>query len=296
MSNPPFLSGAGYVGMPSGLILPEHVARAQVTQQAKPKAVDFFAGAGGFSLGFIQAGYEVVAAVEWDVSAVITYMMNLCRYGEVTMHYVEPSDRKRMENELRKSYRRQGITFDSSGGLSQSSKLRLDNIFHAGSGWIAHEPATTPGVKHIFVGDVRKLTSNRILEAIGLGVGELDTICGGPPCQGFSRAGKQDVMDPRNSLVFEYARFIVEMRPKTLVMEEVPAILDMVTPEGVPVVEAFCRILEDGGFAGLDALKRSIAHQTGAVGLLRGKAKKAASERPRPEATPSAQIDMFEVV
>lgn len=294
MNKPPFLLGSEYVGMPSGLILPEAVARAQIKQQAKPKAVDFFAGAGGFSLGFIQAGYEVVAAVEWDVSAVITYMMNLCRYGDVTMHYVEPSDRERMETELRKSYRHQGITFDGSGGLAKGNKLLLDNPFHAGCGWIAHEPATTPGVKHIFLGDVRKLSSSRILDAIGMEVGELDTICGGPPCQGFSRAGKQDVMDPRNSLVFEYARFIVEMRPKSLVMEEVPAILDMVTPEGVPVVEAFCRILEDGGFAGLDALKRSIARQTGAVGLLRGKAKKAASERTQPEPLASAQIDMFE--
>ena len=37
--------------------------------------------AGGFSLGLIQAGIEVVAAVEWDFAAALTYMTNLCRYG-----------------------------------------------------------------------------------------------------------------------------------------------------------------------------------------------------------------------
>lgn len=287
--------GTEYVGMPSGLILPEHVARAQIKRQSRPKAVDFFAGAGGMSLGIIQAGFEVVAAVEWEPVAVLTYMTNLCRYGEVTMHFVEPSDRERMEKQLRAEYRRQGLTVNDHGQVLADGKARFKEISRAGTGWIAHEPATTPGVKHIFVGDVRKLTSRRILDAIGLKVGELDLICGGPPCQGFSRAGKQDVMDPRNSLVFEYARFIVEMKPKTLVMEEVPAILDMVTPEGVPVVEAFCRILEDGGFAGLDALKRAIAHQTGAVGLLRGKAKKAAHERVRSKEPSPAQLNIFDV-
>ena len=61
----PFQLNRNFVGMPSGLILPERIARAQVEQQTKPKAVDFFAGAGGMSLGLIQSGFEVVAAVEW---------------------------------------------------------------------------------------------------------------------------------------------------------------------------------------------------------------------------------------
>ena len=279
--------------MPSGLILPERIARAQIEQQAKPKAVDFFAGAGGMSLGLIQSGFEVVAAVEWWPTAVLTYMSNLSRYGEVTMHFIEPSDRERMEKELHTIYRRQGLRFDARGILENDGKLRVNEISRAGSGWIASEPATTPGVKHLFIGDVRKLTSQRLLDDIGMDVGELDLVAGGPPCQGFSRAGKQDVMDPRNSLVFEFARFIVEMRPKGIVMEEVPAILDMVTPEGIPVVEAFCRILEDGGFAGLDALKKSIAQQTGAVGLLRGKSKKSVCKRGPEKETSAGQLNMF---
>jgi DNA (cytosine-5)-methyltransferase 1 len=65
--------------MPTGLILPEHHAEDLLRQRRRPKGVDFFAGAGGCSLGAIQAGIEVVAAVEWEPYAVMTYMTNLCR-------------------------------------------------------------------------------------------------------------------------------------------------------------------------------------------------------------------------
>ena len=56
-----------------------------------------------------------------------------------------------------------------------------------------------------------------------------------------------------------------------MVMENVPGIINMVTPQGVPVVDALTRILEDGGFGGADAFMNSIEAQTGNVGLLRGK-------------------------
>ena len=88
----------------------------------------------------------------------LTYMSNLSRYGEVTMLFIEPSDRERTEKELQTIYRRQGLSFDARGGLDNDGKLRVNEISRAGSGWIANEPATTPGVKHIFIGDVRKVT------------------------------------------------------------------------------------------------------------------------------------------
>jgi DNA (cytosine-5)-methyltransferase 1 len=125
-------------------------------------------------------------------------------------------------------------------------------------------------VKHFFLGDVRKLTGARILDAIGMKKREVDAVTGGPPCQGYSTAGKQNVMDPRNSLVFEFARMILEIHPKTMVFENVQGIINMVTLEGVPVLDAFGRILEDGSFMTIDALKRTVKAQTGAVGILRG--------------------------
>jgi len=286
-------AASSYVTMPSGLIVPEHHAR----RAAKPrlKAMDFFAGVGGLSLGMIQAGIEVVAMVEYDVTAACTYMVNLCRYGEVTMHFVEESDRDRMEKELRREWKRRGCKFGADGLPAEDGRADFRPLSTAGSGWISHQPASTPGVKHVFIGDVRKLGSQRILTALGMQPGDLDVVAGGPPCQGFSRAGKQDIMDPRNSLVFEFARFIVELHPKTMVMEEVPAILDMVTPEGLPVVEAFCRILQDGGFDELDSIRRCLAQQTGRVGLLRkGKGQPRREEAEKAGKATSNQIDMFE--
>lgn len=44
---------------------------------SRPKAIDLFAGAGGFSLGALLAGIDVVAAVEKDQSASTTYAWNL---------------------------------------------------------------------------------------------------------------------------------------------------------------------------------------------------------------------------
>jgi DNA (cytosine-5)-methyltransferase 1 len=51
-------------------------------------------------------------------------------------------------------------------------------------------------------------------------------VVGGPPCQGFSRIGKRDRSDPRNSLIGHYFRHIDILRPKAFVMENVEGLLD----------------------------------------------------------------------
>lgn len=127
------------------------------------------------------------------------------------------------------------------------------------------------GVKYMFVGDIRKITSQRILEIMGLEVGELDLICGGPPCQGFStNNSKRNVMDPRNGLVLEFAKLIVEMKPKTMLFENVPGILDMVTPEGIPVIDAVAKILSDGEYGSYEALRKSILSTAGCGAAVKG--------------------------
>lgn len=50
---------------------------------------------------------------------------------------------------------------------------------------------------------------------------EIDLIFGGPPCQGFSNMGLRDTQDPRNSLIFHFARIVDEIRPKAFIMENV---------------------------------------------------------------------------
>lgn len=82
-------------------------------------------------------------------------------------------------------------------------------------------------------GDIRELSGDMIREAIhnleifrGQDIPEIDAIFGGPPCQGFSRAGRRDPNDPRNMLFREYLRVISEVRPKYVVLENVTGFTD----------------------------------------------------------------------
>lgn len=52
--------------------------------------------------------------------------------------------------------------------------------------------------------------------------GKVDLIAGGPPCQGFSFSGKRNASDPRNKMFQRYVQFVDMVRPKFLVLENVP--------------------------------------------------------------------------
>lgn len=56
---------------------------------------------------------------------------------------------------------------------------------------------------------------------------DIDIVCGGPPCQGFSVFGARQEEDPRNSLFHYYLRVIEELKPKYFVMENVPGLAYM---------------------------------------------------------------------
>lgn len=53
-------------------------------------------------------------------------------------------------------------------------------------------------------------------------VPQVDVVVGGPPCQGFSSLGKQDIQDNRNFLWKEYAETVVRAKPIYFVVENVP--------------------------------------------------------------------------
>lgn len=55
----------------------------------------------------------------------------------------------------------------------------------------------------------------------------VDVVIGGPPCQGFSIAGKRIIDDDRNKLYKSFVRFVDHFRPKAFVMENVPNILSI---------------------------------------------------------------------
>jgi DNA (cytosine-5)-methyltransferase 1 len=121
----------------------------------RPIAVDLFAGAGGLSLGFEQAGFDIAAAVEFDPIHAATHQLN----------------------------------FPNSAVLCR---------------------------------DVRKVSGDDIRRAAGIGPRTLDAVIGGPPCQGFSMIGHRMLDDRRNELVFHFLRLVLELRPRTFLMENVP--------------------------------------------------------------------------
>lgn len=60
-----------------------------------------------------------------------------------------------------------------------------------------------------------------------------DCVFGGPPCQGFSVAGKMKVDDPRNQLVWDFLSAVALVRPKVFVMENVPSLKSLDRFRGV---------------------------------------------------------------
>jgi DNA (cytosine-5)-methyltransferase 1 len=53
---------------------------------------------------------------------------------------------------------------------------------------------------------------------------EVDVVFGGPPCQGFSVAGKMDPNDPRSKLIFSFCNIVEKVKPRAFVMENVKAL------------------------------------------------------------------------
>ena len=80
--------------------------------------------------------------------------------------------------------------------------------------------------RQALLGDIRKIEPEDLLSVSGMTFGEPFLICGGPPCQPFSTAGKRlGINDPRGSLFREYVRMIDVIRPRFFVMENVKGLM-----------------------------------------------------------------------
>ena len=120
--------------------------------------VDLFAGAGGMSEGFSQAGFNIIAANEILVDASQTYIEN------------------------------------------HKNTLML-------------------------TGDIQKISVNDFLTKCNISKSDIDIVIGGPPCQGFSMANRQKLInDPRNKLYKYFVNFVAETKPMIFVMENVKGI------------------------------------------------------------------------
>ena len=81
-----------------------------------------------------------------------------------------------------------------------------------------------PNCPH-FCGDIREFSPAEWL--LKTDTSEVQVVVGGPPCQGFSVAGRRDPNDERNRLFMEFVRVVREVKPWYVVMENVPGILTM---------------------------------------------------------------------
>jgi DNA-cytosine methyltransferase len=104
-----------------------------------------------------------------------------------------------------------------------------------------------PNTKMI-VEDITKVKSIDLLN----GEKEIDVIVGGPPCQGFSMAGRrirggerEFLNDPRNELFKEFVRIVRDIKPKVFVMENVAAMLNM---HGGAVKDEIIRLFKEIGY------------------------------------------------
>lgn len=148
--------------------------QSQEAKKKKPNFADFFAGAGGLSCGFTQAGFKVCFANDFEDVCVRTYRFN----------HPELSANKVVKGDIRKI---------------------VDNI------------------------------ENYIDE-------DVDVVIGGPPCQGFSSANQQRIIDdPRNELYKYYVKAVSKILPKFVVMENVKGMLKVADQ----VVEDYGNIHEE---------------------------------------------------
>lgn len=93
--------------------------------------------------------------------------------------------------------------------------------------------------------DIRELSGKEILQSHSLKIGDLDLLAACPPCQGFSSMRTKNgsvADDERNELIFEVARLILEIQPKTILIENVPRLLED------PRIERFKNLLKDYQF------------------------------------------------
>lgn len=80
---------------------------------------------------------------------------------------------------------------------------------------------------HYYVGDIAEL--NLHLDDYKEILSDITLVCGGPPCQGFSMANRQRMLDdPRNTLYKQYLIFLSNVRPKFFIMENVKGLMNKI--------------------------------------------------------------------
>ncbi len=117
--------------------------------------------------------------------------------------------------------------FCGCGGLSLGFHRAGFNVLAGIDAWkdalVTHEK-NLPDSKAVFA-DLFKFTPEELKRDHG--IKSVDVIVGGPPCQGFSIAGKRIVDDKRNKLYKSFVEFVRFYKPRAFVMENVPNLLSL---------------------------------------------------------------------
>lgn len=168
--------------------------------------IDLFAGAGGLSEGFIQAGYNPIAHVEMDESAAKTLETRSAYY------YL-----KNKKNAMKWYYQ------------YERGEISREELF-------SHVPNDV--AKTVINAEMSPSTLPNIFERIDSIIREdkieqVDLIIGGPPCQAYSLVGRAQSShmsipmkdDPRNELYKMYTRFLSRYQPEMFVFENVSGLM-----------------------------------------------------------------------
>ena len=120
--------------------------------------------------------------------------------------------------------------FSGCGGLTVGLKRAGIEVLAAVENWDLAAEAykmNHPMIRMVR-SDIREINPTDLMRELGLQTGQLDLLAGCPPCQGFSGLrtlnGTRPVSDIRNDLIFDFVRFAIAFLPKTILLENVPAL------------------------------------------------------------------------
>jgi DNA (cytosine-5)-methyltransferase 1 len=155
-----------------------------------------------------------------------------------------------MSRELRASTVAQLTAVDlfcGAGGLSFGLQQAGFRILGALDSWEPAARTYEQNFSHPIVQrNVRTLSTSEFISLIGAEHTNIDLVAGGPPCQGFSVQRIGIDHDERNDLIFEFARFVSELKPRMFLMENVPGLLGK---RGIEFAHRFERVLSASGYA-----------------------------------------------
>jgi DNA (cytosine-5)-methyltransferase 1 len=137
--------------------------------------------------------------------------------------------------------------FCGAGGLSLGLKRAGFGAALSVDNWSAAQEAFACNFPEVpfLLADIDQLQGADLLDSAGMRGEERPTlIAGGPPCQGFSSAGKRKPKDPRNTLVGTFARLVAELMPPFFLFENVEGFLT--TGRGSAIFALLDPILEAG--------------------------------------------------